>query len=55
MKNLTVFSSVALVMLAVASTAHAQSRITLYGELDNAIAYYNNTGHASLVEALIAS
>ncbi|MGF6756165.1 porin [Paraburkholderia sp. GAS42] len=49
MKKIAI-SSVALGMLVVASAAQAQSSITLYGELDNAIAYYNNTGHASLVE-----
>jgi predicted porin len=43
-------SSIALGALATASGAQAQSSVTLYGELDNAIAYYNNVGHASLVE-----
>jgi predicted porin len=43
-------SGVAAGALVVASGAHAQSSVTLYGELDNAIAYYNNVGHASLVE-----
>src|SRR5258706_14165709 len=35
--------------IAAASVAQAQSSVTLYGVLDNAIAYYNNVGHASLV------
>ncbi|KLU21090.1 hypothetical protein EOS_38165 [Caballeronia mineralivorans PML1(12)] len=42
-------SSFTLAMLSVASTAQAQSSVTLYGEIDNALAYYNNVGHASLV------
>jgi len=36
-------------MLSTASIAQAQSSVTLYGEIDNALAYYNNVGHASLV------
>lgn len=43
-------SVVAAGTLAVASGAHAQSSVTLYGEVDNAIAYYNNVGKQSLVE-----
>lgn len=46
----SVIYGVALGTLVVVSSARAQSSITLYGELDNAIAYYNNTGHASLIE-----
>jgi len=42
-------SSFTLAMLSAASTAQAQSSVTLYGEIDNALAYYNNVGHASLV------
>ncbi|MDN7182619.1 porin [Caballeronia sp. SEWSISQ10-4 2] len=38
-----------LTMLSTASIAQAQSSVTLYGEIDNALAYYNNVGHASLV------
>jgi len=49
MKRL-VISSLTLATLAAASSAQAQSSVTLYGELDNAIAYYNNGGHASLLE-----
>src|ERR1700722_12784141 len=49
MKRL-VISSLTLATLAAASSAQAQSRVTLYGEIDNAIAYYNNVGHASLLE-----
>jgi predicted porin len=32
------------------SSAHAQSSVTLYGELDEALVYYNNVGKASLLE-----
>ena len=49
MKRL-VISSLTLATLAAASSAQAQSSVTLYGEMDNAIAYYNNVGHASLLE-----
>ena len=38
-----------LTILSAASVAQAQSSVTLYGEIDNALAYYNNVGHASLV------
>lgn len=48
--NKLVFSGVAIGTLAAACSAQAQSSVTLYGELDNAIAYYNNVGHKSLVE-----
>jgi predicted porin len=34
----------------IASIAQTQSSITLYGELDNAVAYCANTGQASLVK-----
>jgi predicted porin len=44
-----VISSFTLATLSIASTAQAQSSVTLYGEIDNALAYYNNVGHASLV------
>ncbi|WP_206954477.1 porin [Trinickia acidisoli] len=40
----------ALVTLPLASLAHAQSTVTLYGELDDAVAYYNNVGQHSQVE-----
>jgi predicted porin len=49
MKRL-VISSFTLAMLAAASSAQAQSSVTLYGILDDAVAYYNNVGHASLLE-----
>src|SRR6202051_2481541 len=42
-------SCFSLTMLSTASIAQAQSSVTLYGEIDNALAYYNNVGHASLV------
>jgi predicted porin len=42
-------SGFAVAALAAASTAQAQSSVTLYGMLDESIAYYNNVGHASLV------
>ena len=42
-------SGFTLTMLSAASVAQAQSSVTLYGEIDNALAYYNNVGHASLV------
>ena len=38
-----------LTILSAASVAQAQSSVTLYGEIDNALAYYNNVGHSSLV------
>lgn len=41
---------IALAGLGVVSTAYAQSSVTLFGTLDNAIAYYNNVGHGSLLE-----
>ncbi|WP_207002808.1 porin [Trinickia mobilis] len=39
-----------LATLSVTPFAHAQSTVTLYGELDDALAYYNNVGNGSLVE-----
>jgi predicted porin len=42
-------SSFTIAAMAAASAAQAQSSVTLYGELDDAIAYYNNVGHASVV------
>ena len=42
-------SCFSLTMLSTASIAQAQSSVTLYGEIDDALAYYNNVGHASLV------
>lgn len=42
-------SAFAVAALAAASTSQAQSTVTLYGSIDDAIAYYNNVGHASLV------
>lgn len=41
-------SGITIAAAAAASVAQAQSSVTLYGVLDNAIAYYNNVGHASL-------
>jgi predicted porin len=49
MKHLTL-SGFTLATLAVASSAQAQSSVTLYGVIDEAVAYYNNVGHASLLE-----
>ena len=49
MKRLAL-SSTALSIFAAASAAQAQSSVTLFGELDDAVAYYNNVGHASLTE-----
>jgi predicted porin len=40
----------ALLALAVSTSAQAQSSVTLFGQLDEAAAYYNNVGHASLTE-----
>jgi predicted porin len=37
-------------MLVAASGARAQSSVTLYGTLDNALAYYNNVGHGSVLQ-----
>src|SRR3984957_17958956 len=42
-------SGFTLTMLSAASVSQAQSSVTLYGEIDDALAYYNNVGHASLV------
>ncbi|RDU98189.1 porin [Trinickia dinghuensis] len=46
------FRSIAVVLatLPLASLAQAQNSVTLYGELDDGIAYYNNVGQHSLVE-----
>jgi predicted porin len=49
MKRLAISSFIA-ATLGAASAAQAQSSVTLYGMLDEAVAYYNNVGHASLVE-----
>jgi len=49
MKQLAM-SSAALSIFAAASAAQAQSSVTLFGELDDAVAYYNNVGHASVTE-----
>ncbi|WP_164708006.1 porin [Paraburkholderia phosphatilytica] len=38
------------VAVVVSSLAHAQSSVTLYGTLDEAVAYYNNAGGHSVVE-----
>jgi predicted porin len=35
--------------IAVSGTAHAQSSVTLYGSIDEALAHYNNTGGHSLL------
>lgn len=40
----------ALAISGVASCADAQSSVTLYGTIDEAVAYYNNTGHGSVVQ-----
>jgi len=48
-KRLAISSFIA-ATLGAASAAQAQSSVTLYGMLDEAVAYYNNVGHASLVE-----
>jgi predicted porin len=48
MKRLAI-SCFTLATLSTASIAQAQSSVTLYGEIDNALAYYSNVGHASLV------
>jgi predicted porin len=39
-----------LAMVAAASGAKAQSSVTLYGTIDNAMAYYNNVGHGSVLQ-----
>jgi predicted porin len=49
MKRLAMSTFIA-ATLGAASAAQAQSSVTLYGMLDEAVAYYNNVGHASLVE-----
>src|SRR5258708_19602622 len=41
--------SLPLAVLSGIPAAQAQSSVTLYGEIDNAFAYYNNVGHHSLV------
>jgi predicted porin len=43
-----VIPSLALAALSGVSTTYAQSSVTLYGEIDNAFAYYNNVGGHSL-------
>ena len=43
-----VIPSLALAALSGVSTSYAQSSVTLYGEIDNAFAYYNNVGGHSL-------
>jgi predicted porin len=40
----------AVILLGIASGANAQSSVTLYGTIDEAVAYYNNAGHGSLFE-----
>ncbi|WP_206997231.1 porin [Trinickia mobilis] len=37
-------------ILVAASNANAQSSVTLYGSIDVALAYFNNTGHASVFQ-----
>jgi predicted porin len=39
-----------IIILASASGAKAQSSVTLYGTIDDAVAYYNNTGHGSVLQ-----
>jgi predicted porin len=48
MKRLAISSLIA-ATLGAASTAQAQSSVTLYGMIDEAVAHYSNVGHASLV------
>ena len=47
MRRITI-SGFTIAAIGAASAAHAQSSVTLYGVLDDSIAYYNNVGHASL-------
>jgi predicted porin len=49
MKNIA-FSGFTLAVLAAASTAQAQSTVTLYGTIDESVAYYNNVGPHSSVQ-----
>ncbi len=42
--------SLTLGVLTAASAAYAQQSVTLYGELDDAVAYFNNAGHAPVTE-----
>jgi predicted porin len=49
MKRLAVLCLIA-AMLGTPLAAQAQSSLTLYGMLDEAVAYYSNVGHASVVE-----
>jgi predicted porin len=49
MRRLTI-SSITAVTLGAASAAQAQSSVTLYGMIDEAVAYYNNVGHGSVVQ-----
>ncbi|TDN61979.1 porin [Paraburkholderia sp. BL10I2N1] len=44
------YHACALTFFAAASGASAQSSVTLYGSIDEALAYYNNTGHASVLQ-----
>jgi predicted porin len=43
-------SILASILLVAASCANAQSSVTLYGTIDESVAYYNNAGHGSLFE-----
>ncbi|SAL29192.1 porin [Caballeronia udeis] len=38
------------VLLSTVPGVHAQSSVTLYGTIDEAVAYYNNTGHGSVFQ-----
>src|ERR1700690_2498867 len=38
------------VLLGTVSGVYAQSSVTLYGTIDEAVAYYNNTGHGSVFQ-----
>jgi predicted porin len=49
MRRLTI-SSLMAITLGATSTAQAQSSVTLYGMLDEAVAYYNNVGSGSVVQ-----
>ncbi|MCG5074068.1 porin [Paraburkholderia tagetis] len=49
-RRLVASSALGTTMLALSCSTYAQSSVTLYGTLDESIAYYNNVGNGSLVE-----